>query len=150
MREFSDMGYTVLPRVFSTREVARLRLAFLRLERRAQSLSEPTLVDGSLFVTDSAAGTLWTLRPGERRLARVGEAGGLRGANGVAVAPDGTVYVTLSTGIARVQPRTGHTMRLPQPDDIATGGRVWRVSSPSSLVLPRVVDAHPAPCRSAE
>jgi ectoine hydroxylase-related dioxygenase (phytanoyl-CoA dioxygenase family) len=52
MREFSDMGYTVLPRVFSTREVARLRLAFLRLERRAQSLSEPTLLDGSLFVTE--------------------------------------------------------------------------------------------------
>jgi hypothetical protein len=78
--------------------------------------------DGSLYVTDSAAGTLWVLRPGERRLAQVGEAGSLRGANGVAVAPDGIVYVTLSTGIARVQPATGQMMRLPQPDEIVTGG----------------------------
>lgn len=78
--------------------------------------------DGTLFVTDSAAGSLWVHRPGERRLMRVGEAGGLRGANGVAVAPDGGVYVTLSTGIARVNPLTGHMVRLPQPDDVATGG----------------------------
>jgi hypothetical protein len=78
--------------------------------------------DGTLFVTDSAAGTLWVHRPGERRFLRVGETGGLRGANGVAVSPDGSVYVTLSTGIARVNPLTGHMMRLPQPDDVATGG----------------------------
>lgn len=78
--------------------------------------------DGTLFVTDSAASTLWVHRPGERRFLRVGEAGGLRGANGVAVSPDGGVYVTLSTGIARVNPLTGHMMRLPQPDDVATGG----------------------------
>ncbi|MES2960170.1 MAG: hypothetical protein V4792_18430 [Pseudomonadota bacterium] len=78
--------------------------------------------DGTLYVTDSAAGTLWVLRPGERRLMQVGQPGGMPGANGVAVAPDGTVYVTLSTGIAHVQPLTGHMMRLPQPDDITTGG----------------------------
>jgi hypothetical protein len=78
--------------------------------------------DGTLFVTDSAAGSLWVLRPGERRFMRVGEAGGLRGANGVAVSPEGGVYVTLSTGIARVNALTGHMTRLPQPDDIATGG----------------------------
>lgn len=78
--------------------------------------------DGTLFVTDSAAGSLWVHRPGERRFLRVGEAGGLRGANGVAVSPNGSVYVTLSTGIARVNSLTGHTVRLPQPDDVATGG----------------------------
>lgn len=78
--------------------------------------------DGTLFATDSAAGSLWVLRPGERRFMRVGDAGGLRGANGVAVSPDGGVYVTLSTGIARVNALTGHIVRLPQPDDVATGG----------------------------
>jgi hypothetical protein len=78
--------------------------------------------DGTVYVTDSAAGTLWRLPPGERRLLQVGEAGGVRGANGVAVTPDGVVYVTLSTGIARVQPSTGHTTRLAQPDDVVTGG----------------------------
>ncbi|HLL19997.1 MAG TPA: hypothetical protein VK439_14540, partial [Rubrivivax sp.] len=72
--------------------------------------------------TDSAAGTLRVLAPGERHFVRVGEAGSLRGANGVAVAPDGIVYVTLSTGIARVQPLTGQMMRLPQPDSVVTGG----------------------------
>lgn len=78
--------------------------------------------DGTLFATDSAAGSLWVLRPGERRFMRVGEAGGLRGANGVAISPEGSVYVTLSTGIARVNSLTGHMVRLPQPDDVTTGG----------------------------
>lgn len=78
--------------------------------------------DGTVFTTDSAAGSLWVLRPGERRFMRVGESGGLRGANGVAISPDGNVYVTLSTGIARVNALTGHVTRLPQPDDVASGG----------------------------
>ena len=45
-----------------------------------------------------------------------------RGANGIAVAPDGAVYVTLSTGIGRVDPRDGRLRRLPQPDSVVTGG----------------------------
>jgi hypothetical protein len=89
----------------------------------AQQLNDLAFArDGTMFVTDSAASTLWVHRPGERRLVRVGDAGGLRGANGVAAAPDGSVFVTLSTGIARVNPLTGHMTRLPQPDDVATGG----------------------------
>jgi hypothetical protein len=43
--------------------------------------------DGTLYVTDTAAGTLWMLRPGERRLLQVGQAGGLRGAKSTAPAP---------------------------------------------------------------
>jgi sugar lactone lactonase YvrE len=78
--------------------------------------------DGTLFVTDSAAGTLWVLAPGERGFVRFGEAGALRGANGVAVAPDGVVYVAMSTGVGRVHPMTGQMMRLPQPDSVVTGG----------------------------
>jgi hypothetical protein len=79
--------------------------------------------DGTLYVTDSAAGSLWRLRRGERRMRQVGDAGAVRGANGVAVAPDGrTVYVTLSTGIAAVEPSIGRIVRLSQPDDVVTGG----------------------------
>ena len=52
LREFSDQGYTVLPAVFSARDLARMRLAFKRLERRAQQVEERALVDGSLFVTE--------------------------------------------------------------------------------------------------
>ncbi len=52
----------------------------------------------------------------------MGEAGALRGANGIALAPDGALYVTLSTGIARLDATTGEPTRLPQPDDVVTGG----------------------------
>lgn len=52
LREFSDRGYTVLPAVFGARDVARMRLAFKRLEQRAHHVEERSLVDGSLFVTE--------------------------------------------------------------------------------------------------
>src|SRR5687768_5364242 len=52
LREFADRGYTVLPAVFGARDVARMRLAFLRLEQRARQVEERSLVDGSLFVTE--------------------------------------------------------------------------------------------------
>ena len=78
--------------------------------------------DGTLYVTDSAAGSIFRMRPGERRLTLFGTAGAARGANGIAVAPDGTVYVTLSTGVGRVDPRDGSLVRLPQPDSVVSGG----------------------------
>ena len=78
--------------------------------------------DGTLYVTDSAAGSIYRMRPGERRLTLFGTARAARGANGIAVAPDGTVYVTLSTGIGRVDPRDGSLVRLPQPDSVVSGG----------------------------
>jgi ectoine hydroxylase-related dioxygenase (phytanoyl-CoA dioxygenase family) len=52
LREFSDRGYTVIPTVFGARDVARMRLAFKRLERRAHQVEGRSLVDGSLFVTE--------------------------------------------------------------------------------------------------
>lgn len=100
------------------------------LKRRALRIAVPEAqqlndlafeADGSIVATDSAAGTLWRWRPGARQATRLGE-GGLRGANGIAVAPDGTLYVTLSTGIARVDPATGSFVRLPQPDAVVSGG----------------------------
>lgn len=56
LREFSDQGYTVLPAVFAARDLARMRLAFKRLERRAHDVAERALVDGSLFVTERTTG----------------------------------------------------------------------------------------------
>lgn len=78
--------------------------------------------DGTLFTTDSAKGSLYRIGPRDRGAALVGDAGDLPGANGVAVAPDGAVYVGISTGVARRDPATGALARLPQPDDVATGG----------------------------
>ena len=48
--EFFEQGFLVLPRTFGEGTVARFRRAFSRLERRAQSLEETTLVQNSLFV----------------------------------------------------------------------------------------------------
>ncbi|MEH6461341.1 hypothetical protein [Chitinimonas sp. JJ19] len=78
--------------------------------------------DGSVYVSDSAEGSLWRLKPGEAALARFGEKGSLRGANGLAVGQGNALYVTLSTGIARVDATTGEAMRMPQPDTVMTGG----------------------------
>ncbi|MFL6530137.1 MAG: SMP-30/gluconolactonase/LRE family protein [Chthoniobacterales bacterium] len=78
--------------------------------------------DGTLYVTDSATGTLFRKKPDEVSLTVFGEKGGLRGANGIALRADGALYVTLSTGIARVDTSTGEAVRLPQPDTVVTGG----------------------------
>jgi len=89
----------------------------------ALQLNDVTLAsDGTIYATDSASGTLFRRKPGEPSLSQFGERGALRGANGVAVAGDGAVYVTLSTGIARIDTSTGEPVRLPQPDNIVTGG----------------------------
>jgi sugar lactone lactonase YvrE len=78
--------------------------------------------DGTIYVTDSAAGSIYRMRPGERRPTLFGSAGAARGANGIAVAPDGTIYVTLSTGIGRVDAKDGSLARLAQPDSVVSGG----------------------------
>jgi sugar lactone lactonase YvrE len=78
--------------------------------------------DGTLYATDSAGGSVFRLAPGGGRLEPVGATGRLPGANGIAVAPNGAVYVAVSTGIARLEPATGTAARLPQPDDVVTGG----------------------------
>jgi sugar lactone lactonase YvrE len=99
--------------------------------RRIQRLEAPDAMqlndlaiaaDGTLYVTDSASHSLFRAAPGDSALARVGAAGGLRGANGIAIGSGGALYVTLSTGIARVDPATAKMQRLPQPDNVMTGG----------------------------
>lgn len=78
--------------------------------------------DGALYTSDSGGGSVFRRRPGETKLSRLGAPGAFPGANGIAVAPDGEVYVTLSTGIARIDRESGEMRRLPQPDEVVTGG----------------------------
>jgi hypothetical protein len=78
--------------------------------------------DGTVYTTDSESGTVFRKKPDERTFTRLGETGGVRGANGITFSSDGTLYVTLSTGIARVDTATGAVTRLPQPDTVVTGG----------------------------
>jgi len=78
--------------------------------------------DGTLYVTDSQTGSLFRKKPEEKTLTKFGATGALRGANGIALAPDRALYVTLSTGIARVDTTSGEPTRLPQPDTVVTGG----------------------------
>jgi len=95
----------------------------------AMELNDLTVAsDGTLYVTDSQTGSLFRKKPNEKMLTRFGETGALRGANGIALGGDGALYVTLSTGIARVDPTTGEPTRLPQPDTLVTGacdGLYW-------------------------
>jgi sugar lactone lactonase YvrE len=105
-------------------DLARGRLAARHDAPQAQQLNDVAVHDdGTLYATDSLGGTLFRLRPGESTLTPFGAEGALRGANGLALSTDGkALYVAISTGIARVELAGGATMRLPQPDDVVTGG----------------------------
>lgn len=78
--------------------------------------------DATLYVTDSLGGTLFRKKPGETTLTAFGDAGRLPGANGIALARDGTLFVAIATGIARVDPATAEAARMAQPDTVVTGG----------------------------
>ena len=78
--------------------------------------------DGTLYVTDSMSGSLFRKKPDEGTLTRLGTAGALRGANGIALGADGMLYVAVSTSIVRIDTGSGEPTRLPQPDSVVTGG----------------------------
>jgi sugar lactone lactonase YvrE len=78
--------------------------------------------DGTVYTTDSESGTVFRKKLDERTFTRLGERGGVRGANGITFSSNGILYVTLSTGIARVDTATGAVTRLSQPDTVVTGG----------------------------
>jgi sugar lactone lactonase YvrE len=78
--------------------------------------------DGSWYVSDSAAGSLYRIAPGASAAQRIGDVGSVRSANGVAPAAGNIVYVGISTGIARVDADTGQITRMAQPDTAVTGG----------------------------
>ncbi len=52
VRDFFEVGFVLVPKVFSSAEVAQMREAFGRLERTACGLREPALVRGSQFVVE--------------------------------------------------------------------------------------------------
>ena len=78
--------------------------------------------DGTIYATDSASGTLFRKKPAEKMLTRVGAKGALPGANGITLGANGSLYVAISTGIARINLSTAAPTRLPQPDTVVTGG----------------------------
>lgn len=90
----------------------------------ARQLNDLALApDGTAHVTDSATGALWRVAPSRRSTPHALVAPGtLPGANGIARAPDGMLYVALNTGIARVDAATGAVARLAQPDELVSGG----------------------------
>lgn len=55
IRDFFDIGFVVVPNVFSASDVARMRAAFDRLERTANTLEKPEMVHGSQFVVERIA-----------------------------------------------------------------------------------------------
>jgi sugar lactone lactonase YvrE len=89
----------------------------------ASQLNDLTIAaDGTIYATDSASGTLFRKKPAEKTLRPFEANGTLPGANGITVGADGSLYVAISTGIARIDISTGAPTRLPQPDTVVTGG----------------------------
>ena len=107
--------------------------------------------DGTLYATDSGAGSIYRLRPGDTALAPFGPAQAVAGANGIAVGADGAVYVAVSTGIVRLD-ADGTPQRLAQPDSVVTGGidglywhegdlvGVQNVTNPGRVIRIRLAD----------
>jgi sugar lactone lactonase YvrE len=89
----------------------------------ASQLNDLTVAaDGTIYATDSASGTLFRKKTAEKMLTPVGAKGALPGANGITLGADGSLYVAISTGIARINLSTAAPTRLPQPDTVVTGG----------------------------
>ena len=89
----------------------------------ANQLNDLTIAaDGTIYATDSASGTLFRKKPAEKTLTPLGAKGALPGANGITLGAEGTLYIAISTGIARIDLSTGAPTRLPQPDTVVTGG----------------------------
>jgi len=89
----------------------------------ANQLNDLTIAaDGTIYATDSGGGTLFRKTPAEKTLTPFGAKGALPGANGIALDPDGKLYVAMSTGIATIDLSTGSPTRLSQPDTVVTGG----------------------------
>jgi sugar lactone lactonase YvrE len=89
----------------------------------ANQLNDLTVAaDGTIYTTDSASGTLFRKRADEKMLTPFGAKGALPGANGIALDAAGSLYVAISTGIAKINLSTAAPTRLPQPDTVVTGG----------------------------
>lgn len=78
--------------------------------------------DGTVFVTDSEAGTLHRISPGGDNLVAVVPPRSFFYPNGIARTPTGQLYVAHATGIALVDPATGSIARLEAPPTVPLGG----------------------------
>jgi len=78
--------------------------------------------NGTIYATDSMSSTLFRKKPDEKTLTPFGSKGAVPEANGITLGVDGSLYVAISTGIAKIDTSTGAPTRLPQPDTVVTGG----------------------------
>ncbi|HYC52785.1 MAG TPA: hypothetical protein VEB19_16850 [Gemmatimonadaceae bacterium] len=82
-----------------------------------------TAPDGTVFVTDSRAGRVWTARPGETALRDFGAIGPMLNPNGVTISTDGRVLFVSDVDHIRAHDLTnGHTWRLGVPDSLTVSG----------------------------
>lgn len=120
---FEDSGRTTLRNAVVRYDLASdRRVSRIDVPEARQLNDLAVAADGTLYVTDSAAGAVYRVHPGGGTAVPWVVAGRAPGANGIAIAPTGAVYVALSTGIGRVDPADGDLQRLPQPDSVVTGG----------------------------
>jgi hypothetical protein len=81
--------------------------------------------NGDVYVTDTAEGTVWTLRAGSETLQRFTrpQPWSLTSANGITLSGDGRrLYVAFTAGIGAVDLRTHAVHLLPVPRDVTTAG----------------------------
>lgn len=80
--------------------------------------------DGRVFLTDSEAGAVWRINPGQDALVPLVPARRLRYANGIALSADERrLYVAdFASGISVVDPATGEVRPLPHPPDVSLHG----------------------------
>ena len=96
----------------------------------AQQLNDVAFsADGTLLVTDSAAGAIYRIDPSTAAVATIVKPGGAPGANGIASAPDGKhAYVAASRRPLRVNLSTGEVVPLvlpPRQNAAAIDGLYW-------------------------
>ena len=97
---------------------------------QAQQLNDVAFTsDGTLLVTDSAAGALYRIDPSTATVSTVVKPNGVPGANGIASAPDGKhAYVAASRRPLRVNLSTGEVVPLvlpPRQNAAAIDGLYW-------------------------
>jgi len=98
--------------------------------QEAQQLNDVAFSpDGTLLVTDSAAGAIYRIDPATASVATIVKPGGAPGANGIACAPDGKhAYVGASRRPLRVNLSTGEVVPLllpPRQNAAAIDGLYW-------------------------
>ncbi len=94
------------------------------------------LSDGTVFVTDSDAGTVYRIRPGKTALSRLLPPGSFDYPNGIAPSEDGrAVYVADGLdGITRLDPVSGKRTVLRHPKGVSLDGIDGLYSVPGGLV----------------